>query len=101
MRQAITTKYHGPSNVRGARISATAQAGRIYMPYQHQYNPETNHLLAAQRLAEKLNWHGTWVSGWNADESGVHVLVDGGDVSFTAHRPSARIERISPVFGEA
>jgi hypothetical protein len=54
--QAITTKYHGPSNVRGSRIIARAQAGSIVHGYDHALNPEQNHAAAARKLVEKLGW---------------------------------------------
>lgn len=73
-RQAIQTKYHGPTNRIGSRISATCAAGRVYMEYLHNLNPAENHKQAAAKLATKLGWNtGTWAYGVLADGSGVHV----------------------------
>lgn len=64
MRQAIVTKYHGPTNTRGSRISATTESGiRHYYPYQYELNSEGNHADAAQKMAEHMGWDGTWRGG--------------------------------------
>ena len=56
MFQAIVTKYHGPTNVRGSRISARCDAGRIMVSYDYALNIGDNHKAAAQALADKLGW---------------------------------------------
>lgn len=62
--KAIRTKYHGPGNVRGSRISATDDDGnRVTIPYPHQLNSEDGHLLAARTLCRKMNWTGKLVRG--------------------------------------
>ena len=63
MRQAIVTKYHGPTNTRGSRITARAEAGSVTVDYDHALNAGDNHLAAARRLAEKLGWSGDWFGG--------------------------------------
>jgi len=63
IRQAITTKYHGPTNTRGSRISATAQAGRITIAYDHALDDTQNHAAAACALAKKFGWNGEWKGG--------------------------------------
>jgi len=55
-RQAIVTKYHGPTNSRGSRISATAEAGRVYMGYRHELDIAENHAAAARMFALKFGW---------------------------------------------
>ena len=71
MTQAILTRYHGPTNSRGSRITATAWGGSVTVPYSHECNSETNHARAAQALCEKLGWHRTgWVGGGTPDERG-------------------------------
>ena len=55
--QAIQTKYHGPTNTRGTRISAKCSAGRISLPWDHSLNFEENHRKAAEALIVKLHWH--------------------------------------------
>lgn len=54
--QAIRTRYHGPSNTRGSRISAQCEAGRIYVGYDHALNLDENHVAAATALRVKLGW---------------------------------------------
>ena len=73
MRQAIVTKYHGPTNTRGARVSATAQAGRIYVEWEDGLGIEANHAAAAEAFARKFDWFGRWVQGGLPDGSHVHV----------------------------
>lgn len=61
--QAIVTKYLGPSNVRGSRVKATAEAGSITLSWDHSLNADGNHLRAAQALRDKFGWKGILVAG--------------------------------------
>lgn len=54
--QAIRTRYHGPTNTKGSRLSAQCEAGRIYVPYDHALNLSDNHEAAAKALANRLGW---------------------------------------------
>ena len=54
--QAIRTKYHGPTNTKGSRISAQCEAGRICVHYDHALNIEGNHKAACDALRAKLGW---------------------------------------------
>jgi len=54
--QSIRTRYHGPTNSKGSRFSATCEAGRIYVPYNHALGLYENHATAAALLIEKLGW---------------------------------------------
>ena len=54
--QAIRTRYHGPSNVRGSRISAKCEAGSIIVGYNHALSTDGNHAAAAAALVRKLGW---------------------------------------------
>lgn len=56
MRQAIITKYLGPTNTKGARIHAKCAAGKITVPWKHDRSTEENHELAALLLIDKLGW---------------------------------------------
>lgn len=56
MRQAITTKYLGPTNFKGSRIKATAAAGSITVNWKHEHGSEANHRLAAMALVDKFGW---------------------------------------------
>jgi hypothetical protein len=61
--QAIETKYLGPTNFRGARIKASAEAGSITIPWDHALNAEDNHKAAALAFVNKWGWSGVWVLG--------------------------------------
>lgn len=78
--QAIITKYHGPTDRRGSRVSATAAAGRVYLAWDDALNSEANHAAAAVALAEKMGWlgagYGRLVSGGLPDGSFAHVFTE-------------------------
>ncbi len=77
MRQAIETRYAGPTNHRGARIIVSAQAGRITVGWDHALGIDANHVAAARAFAERWGWAGRWVGGGLADGKGnVFVFVD-------------------------
>jgi hypothetical protein len=61
--QAITTKYIGPTNVRGSRVKALSAAKNITLHWDYALNPDDNHRVAAETLAEKLGWEGCWYGG--------------------------------------
>ena len=56
MRQAIVTRYLGPTNFRGARVKASAQAGSVTIPWSHELDVDENHEKAAVALAFKFGW---------------------------------------------
>jgi len=69
-RQSIQTKYHGPTNTKGSRISATSASGiKIFIGYPHELSEGVDsHALAAATLARKLGWtaeafEAHWVAG--------------------------------------
>jgi hypothetical protein len=62
--KAIVTKYHGPTNTRGSRYSATAEGGnRISLSADDRIGSEENHTAAALALCHKLDWKGELVPG--------------------------------------
>ena len=63
MRQAIVTKYHGPTDTKGSRVSARCQAKRIFVSWDDGLDVDANHAAAARNLAEKLGWGGKWHGG--------------------------------------
>lgn len=67
MRQAIVTKYLGPTDCRGARIKATAFAGSITVPYDYELGIPGAHEAAARALADKFGWVGDMVGGSTLD----------------------------------
>lgn len=83
MRQAIVTKYFGPTNTRGSRIKATAQAGSVVVPWDHSLGIDENHDRAANALLKKLGWHETirtasLCGGQLPDGTYAFVIVDRG-----------------------
>ena len=55
--QAIRTRYFGPTDTRGSRIQAKAEAGAIYVNYNYGLNSrEENHKAACEALMAKLQW---------------------------------------------
>lgn len=71
MRQAIVTKYLGPTNFKPSRVKAIAEAGTLTMSWDHGLrNSAGNHDAAARALAEKLGWTGRWYGGGLPDHSG-------------------------------
>ena len=55
--KAIVVKYHGPTNTKGSRYSATAEGGaRIMVSKDYSLNSDECKLKAAQALCTKMNW---------------------------------------------
>jgi hypothetical protein len=54
--QAIRTRYFGPTHVRSSRIQAKAEAGAIYVAYDHSLTIGGNHKAACDKLLAKLRW---------------------------------------------
>ena len=79
--KAIETKYHGPTNTRGARISATDMDGnRISVPYPHEAQMgEAAHRVAAEALCRKMRWSGRLIGG--AVKSGYAFVFADGETS--------------------
>ena len=56
----IETAFHGPTDTKGSRISATCKRGsdqiyRKFCSYSHQFSSEANHKLCALALMEKID----------------------------------------------
>ena len=91
--QAIVTKYHGPTNLRGSRISAKCERGRISIPYPHELKQgEECHRAAAAALIARFiredvekygkeanppgrGWLTPYVSGGLPDGTWAHVFI--------------------------
>jgi hypothetical protein len=54
--QAIRTRYFGPTDTRGSRIQAKAEAGALYVGFDHSLNIQDNHKAACDALLKKLKW---------------------------------------------
>jgi hypothetical protein len=79
MRQAIETKFLGPTNFRGSRVKASCQVGSITIGWDDALDPSDNHRAAARALVEKFGWTGEhfpsdWCGGVKADGTG-YVFV--------------------------
>lgn len=62
--KAIQTRYHGPTNTRGSRISAFDEDGnRISVPYDYALSGEAVHRAAAEALCNKMKWTGRLAGG--------------------------------------
>lgn len=74
--KAIITKFHGPTNTRGSRISATDSDGnRVMVSSDHSLTSDGKHDAAALALCAKMKWHGTLQRGWIGNQA-VYVFVD-------------------------
>ncbi len=62
--KAITTRYMGPTNTRGARILATdVDKNRVTIPYPYELSGQDVHQAAAKALCEKMGWEGELIGG--------------------------------------
>ncbi len=76
--KAIQTKYHGPTNTRGARISASDLDGnRCTINYPHEFSGERVYWEAAHALCLKMGWIGILHGG--ALGCGAYVFVFEGE----------------------
>lgn len=58
MNVTITTRYSGPTNTRGSRITAKGHGRQLTVPYDYALNPCGNHEAAARALAAVLGYTG-------------------------------------------
>lgn len=62
--KAIITKFHGPTNTKGARYSAfDSDRNRVIVSIDYALSSEQNHDRAALALCQKLGWTGELCSG--------------------------------------
>lgn len=54
----ITTRYHGPTNTRGSRITATGHGRQLTVPYDYALGVVDNHGAVARALATVLGYTG-------------------------------------------
>lgn len=55
-RQAIRTKYVGPTDTRGSRIRVTCDCKSKFYAWDDALNGAENHYRAAMRLFKELGW---------------------------------------------
>lgn len=75
MRQAIETKFVGPTNTKPARIIARADAGRRVYNWDHTLGMSENHRGAAVQFAREFGWTGRWCGG-GTQHGYVFVAID-------------------------
>jgi len=62
--KAIITKYHGPTDTKGSRISASdGDRNRISIPYPYELSGEAVHRAAADALCDKMKWPKNLIGG--------------------------------------
>lgn len=62
--KAIITKYHGATDTRGSRISATdTDRNRVSIPYPYELSGEAVHRAAAEALCDKMGWSKNLLGG--------------------------------------
>lgn len=80
MKQAIVTKYIGPTNFRGARVKAKAFAGTVTISWDDALGIDDNHTLAATTLANKFGWltNGASLAGGGlpTNDGNCYVIVE-------------------------
>lgn len=76
--KAITTRYHGPTDRRGSRITATdsdeSRPNRVTIPYNDELSSYEMHRFAARELMRKMGWDNDIVTGHIKDGM-VHVML--------------------------
>lgn len=82
MFQAIQTKFLGPTNVKGSRVKAWAEAGSITVSWDYSLDSAGNHRAAAEKLAAKSGWvgehYGEMVGGSLPGNSGYAFVFNRG-----------------------
>jgi hypothetical protein len=66
--QAIRTRFHGPTNIKGSRYSAKCEARTIYLPTDFELDSQGNHTAAAKALLDLMGWKGSMVGGCFAND---------------------------------
>jgi hypothetical protein len=90
--KTIMTKYHGPTNTRGSRISASDGDTTVSIPYPHELSGNAVHIAALRAFCEKLNWTGTLIGGYT--KTGM-VFIFQSVLGYAA--PVVRVERVKIV----
>ena len=79
-KKAIKVRSYGPTNTRGAKVKAWAT--KLYdkisvtIPWDYCISRSENHMKAALKLTEKLEWHGKMVMGHCDDGDSVFVFSE-------------------------
>ena len=75
--QAITVKYLGPTNSRGARVKASGGTGNVTLPFRHDQDMRQNVAAAVDELLLRNGWLSySYVLGVLSDGTYAAVLSD-------------------------
>ena len=96
--QAIITKFLGPTDTKGSRIKAFADAGSVTIGYPHELSGEDAFRAAAVALCEKLEKQAC--ANWRklAEESGRTYSGDGAPTWDASRLIGGYSEKIGYVF---
>ncbi|MHC4780505.1 MAG: hypothetical protein ACYTFG_18185 [Planctomycetota bacterium] len=75
MKQAIVTRFYGPTDSNGARVIAKARAGRKRSKYDYNLDTFENHRAAAVALCERFGWPKELAGGAMPDGTGYCFLM--------------------------
>jgi hypothetical protein len=76
MYKAIETRYHGPTNTKGGRISArSVDNPPMYREYDHGLHHSQRHAAVAKAYAEARKWPGLYVAGYTPGSGYVFVNI--------------------------
>lgn len=73
---AIQTKYICPTNTQGSKVRAVCRVKSLTIKWDSSLNIEANHIRAAKKLCELLEWDCSMCSGQLKDGSFAHVLYN-------------------------
>lgn len=78
--RAIETKYHGATDTKGERYSASCNdLPRVYVGRDYELDEEENHRRAARRLLTKVGWSKLGLVGGNTKAGMAWVFCAGSD----------------------
>jgi hypothetical protein len=79
--KAIITRFHGATNTRGSRITASdSDNNRVSIPYPHELNSEQAHEQVAYALCKKMKWDGVLIPG-GLKRGNVYVFAPKGEMT--------------------
>lgn len=70
-RQAIVTRYLAPTNVKGARIVAECERGKVIIDYPHEFSGVECHIAAVSHLLAKFRKEDGETGKWGTVEEWV------------------------------
>lgn len=72
----LVTRYHGPTNTRGSRVSARVPSGRrLTLSWDYSMGTEANHERVACELAEIMGWDPPTMAGNLPGPDRVYVVA--------------------------